>query len=206
MPGESQWVEVAPTPALRAARVCGTDRPPRLDVDSPSHSRQRLADERALRPSCSASRALRASRALAIPRGIAGAPRCGTRVPLTSLHTNHLAGGCKCGSRTRDKRILGPLLYPSELTCCGSCPARVRYVQSPTHRRDRTPAGTHEPGPQSPWRRHRPPYGTSLSRRTELLFRTRGPETTRPRWAAADRGLGRDHRKGSCTSQPFRNE
>ena len=80
-----------------------------------------------------------------------------------------------------------PLLYPTELACGGSRFAPARYTRSRARRRERVPAGFSSPD------RCREIEGAilptaRLSHRTESWFPC-GPETTRPRLAAANRGL-----------------
>jgi hypothetical protein len=136
-------------------------------------------------------RALRASRALRSRVRSPGTSMRDLRPARITQHQPRLRW-LQVRESNRDTRFCGPLLLPLELTCDGMCPARVRYVPSPAPRRDRTPAGTHEPGPLHPKRRHRPPHGGSLSRRTEFVFRRfeapkgRGPGGQLPTGASGE--------------------
>ena len=166
-------------------------------------------------PTLKASRSLRpATPATALLR--ARAASCGEATGGTSMRgkprfviTSPLPRAWyKRGSRTHDKRIISPLLYPSELACVDQIPARAVHAHA-IHSAS-APGGTHEPAPLT-----RPFLCSSVRHRDRArrrIFPGNNPPLDGPRFrdpqneetpvSAADRGLSWDTPKG-CVDQPF---
>ena len=151
-----------------------------------------------------------ASRALhlrAQARRCREAPRCGTRLPLTSSTTTTLRWLQARESNPRPT-VVQTVALPTELACCvRACPpGAVHAIPSPSagsrasrDSRARTAAPEVIDTNLLTVRRLRAAPNPSF--RVSFRF-PRGPEKIRPRWAAADRGLGRVHRWAAARARP----